>query len=212
MKSPKSRLILNRQTVVILLLTVVSLLSAFSPYFRLDLQISKQIQSINSQIFTNIMWFVSAIGNQPIMVLIVGITSFLLFLFKKRTEAVFCSLASAGSALSGSFLKIIVDRPRPSADLVHVSVWLSDKSFPSNHVLVFTVLFGFLLYLLFKNTKHRLGNVLPAILLIILISTVGISRIYLGAHWASDVLGGYLLGSLWLILTIRLYNSYNGKR
>jgi hypothetical protein len=109
MKSPKSRLILNRQTVVIVLLTVVSLLSAFSPYFRLDLQISKQIQSINSQIFTNIMWFVSAIGNQPVMVLIVGITSFLLFLFKKRTEAVFCSLASAGSALSGSFLKIIVD-------------------------------------------------------------------------------------------------------
>lgn len=212
MKPRKNGNLLNRQNVMIILFAVVSLLSAFIPYFKLDLLISSKIQSINSPVFTNIMWFVSDIGNQPLMVAVVGVTGILLYIFKLRVEAIISILTTAGSSLSGSLIKMLVDRPRPSADHVHVSVFLSDKSYPSGHVLVFTVFFGFLLYLLFKKTKHQTGEIIPSILLILLIATIGISRIYLGVHWASDVLGGYLLGTLWLIFTIRLYNSYHGQR
>lgn len=212
MKSAKSKSLLNRQSILLSLFIIVSLLSAINPYFKLDLQITEGLQNIQSVLFSQLMWFVTSLGNYPYMLFIVGITSSLLYLYKFRTEAIISSLAAAGSALSGSIIKMIVDRPRPEGDLVHVSVWLSDKSYPSNHVLVFTVFFGFLLYLLLSKPKHKTKGIFFSILFFLLIATIGISRIYLGAHWASDVLGGYLLGILWLIFTIRIYNSHNGKR
>ncbi|MFZ3069309.1 MAG: phosphatase PAP2 family protein [Microgenomates group bacterium] len=212
MKSGKWKRLLNRQNTIILLFVVVSLICTSVPYFKFDLLVSEKIQSINSVVFEKIMWFVSSIGNQPFMIFIVTTFSLLLYLFKFRAEAVISSLSAAGSALSGSLIKTLVDRPRPDAGLVNVSVWLSDKSYPSNHVLVFTVYFGFLLYFLMKRPKRELKETILFIIFVLLIATIGISRIYLGAHWASDVLGGYLLGVLWLILTIWFYNSYHGKR
>lgn len=212
MKPAKTGRFFNRENYLIIVFAVVSFLAAFNPIFKLDLLITTLIQSIHSPLFQNLMWSVSAIGNQPFMVILVGLIGTLLFIFKLRTEAVIGTLAAALSALSGSLLKIIVDRPRPASDLVHVSTWLSDKSYPSNHVLVFTVFFGFLLYLLFKKTIHTAQDYLISIILILLIASIGISRIYLGVHWASDVFGGYLLGIIWLIFTIRLYNLQHGKR
>jgi len=212
MKSAKSKSLFYRQNILLSLFIIVSLLSAFNPYFKLDLQITKSIQSIHSTLFSQTMWFVTWMGNYSYMLLIVGITSSLLYLYKFKTEAIVSALAAAGSALSGSLIKMIVDRPRPEGNLVHVSVWLFDKSYPSNHVLVFTVFFGFLLYLLLSKPKHKTKGIFFSIIFFLLIATIGISRIYLGAHWASDVLGGYLLGIIWLIFTIRIYNSYHGKR
>lgn len=212
MKRTTKKSLLTRQNFVIAFFAIVTLLALFVPYLTIDLLITEKFQSINSLLFAKIMWFVSSIGNQPIMVGMVGLTSLALYLFKLRIESVLCLLSSAGSALSGSLIKMIIDRPRPSANLVNVSVWLSDKSYPSNHVLVFTVFFGFLLFLLLNNPKRNIKRIIASIVFILCIATIGISRIYLGAHWATDVLGGYLLGILWLIFTIRLYNSYNGQR
>jgi len=197
---------------LLIIFITFSTIVSFVPFFKLDLLISDKIQAINLPVFTNIMWLISFIGNGPMMFFVVGVTSLFLYIFKFRAEAIVCSLSTAGGALSGSLIKMLVDRPRPGANHVHVSVWLSDKSYPSGHVLAFTVFFGFLLYLLFKKTKYINGEIIPAILLILLIAAIGLSRIYLGVHWASDVLGGYLLGVLWLMLAIKLYNSYHGKR
>lgn len=197
---------------VLIIFVLLSVFASFVPHFNFDLLVSEKIQSINSPIFTNLMWFVSTIGNLPIMVVIVGATGLLLHIFKLRVEAVICTLTAAGSSISGSLVKILVDRPRPNANLVHVFASLSDKSFPSGHVLVFTAFFGFLLFLLLKESKPNIGKILLSVLIFLLIVTIGISRIYLGVHWASDVFGGYLLGMLWLMFTIRLYNSYHGQR
>jgi undecaprenyl-diphosphatase len=108
-------------------------------------------------------------------------------------------------ALLGSLIKLAVHRPRPAPDLVHVIQQLQDASFPSGHVLFYTVFFGFLIFLaytLLKPSWLRTGlcGVLGA-----LVALVGLSRIYVGDHWASDVAGAYLLGSLWLVLTIAVY-------
>jgi undecaprenyl-diphosphatase len=196
----------------LIIFLILSVIAYFIPYFKLDLVITQTFQSIHYQLFTHLMWFISTIGNQPVMVVIVAITGLLLYLFKLRVEAVVCTLSTAGSALIGTIVKIFVNRPRPSPSLVHVSLHLSDKSFPSGHVLVFTVFFGYLFYLLFNKPKRQKKINLLLILFSFLIVAIGISRIYLGAHWASDVLGGYLLGLFCLIISIRLYNSYHGKR
>jgi membrane-associated phospholipid phosphatase len=207
MKFVMRRKILSPESLVIFFFAVVSTLSALNYFFKLDLFISRNVQTINSAVFSSVMWFVTSVGNQPYMILIVAFSSFLLYINKLKREAVISSIAAAGSAISGSLIKLLVDHPRPIPSQVRVSVWLSDKSYPSNHVLVFTVFFGFLLYLLLKSPKHKFKGVILSIIFFLLIASIGISRIYLGAHWASDVLGGYLLGILWLIFTIRLYNA-----
>lgn len=212
MKSVVKHNLLNRQNIFITLFIVLCIFAIIYPYSKIDILISERIQGINSTIFQNLMWFLSQIGNQPYMIFLVGIISTILLILKYRIEAVVSSLSAATSALTGSLVKMIVDRPRPESELVQVSVWLSDKSFPSNHVLVFTVYFGLLFYFILKNTKNNLKLSILSICLLLLIASIGISRIYLGAHWASDVLGGYLLGTLWLMLAIKIYNSYHGKR
>jgi undecaprenyl-diphosphatase len=70
--------------------------------------------------------------------------------------------------------------------------------------LIFTVFFGYMLYLSIYKVKTRWLKTFIALPATFLILTIGISRIYLGAHWASDTVGGYLLGALFLIFAIKI--------
>jgi undecaprenyl-diphosphatase len=105
----------------------------------------------------------------------------------------------------GSLVKLVVYRPRPSADLVHVFSSLPSSGFPSGHVLEFTAFCGFLGFLAYTLLKPSWGRTTLLALLALLLSLMGLSRIYQGQHWFSDVMGAYLLGSLWLALTIKTY-------
>src|SRR5262249_9914440 len=80
----------------------------------------------------------------------------------------------------------------------------------SGHVLLFTVFFGFLLFLIYTLEVRSWFRATALWLLGALILLVGLSRVYLGHHWPSDVIGAYLLGSLWLTVVIYLYRK--GKR
>jgi membrane-associated phospholipid phosphatase len=82
---------------------------------------------------------------------------------------------------------------------------LPSSGFPSGHVLEFTAFCGFLAFLVYTLLKPSWGRTLPLIVFSMIIVLMGLSRIYLGQHWFSDVMGAYLLGSLWLALTVRLY-------
>ena len=117
---------------------------------------------------------------------------------------------SAISALLNALLKIIVERPRPTAGLVDIIQAANGLSFPSGHVMAYIAFWGFLFSLcviLFKGLEWwRICLMIISALFVIL---VGPSRIYLGDHWASDVLGSYLIGgallevALWLYLTLK---------
>lgn len=186
---------------------VLSTYAALTPFFNIDLQISKTIQSLKFFGFPEIMWIISMVGNNPWIVLATGLVFFLLYQASMRTELYATMFAVIGSVTIGTMAKFIIHRPRPDPDIINVLVRLSDKSFPSNHVLIFTAFFGFLLYLSLYVFKRSAINILFSIVLTSLVLGVGVSRIFLGAHWASDVVGGYLLGLLWLIVTIRIYKQ-----
>ena len=80
-------------------------------------------------------------------------------------------------------------------------------SFPSGHSMISAAFYGFLIYLIYKKVKNKKLKITLIIVLSILIVSIGISRIYLGVHYTSDVLGGFLLSISYLILYTNIVNS-----
>jgi len=173
-------------------------------YFPIDLTITRALQSYHGATFDRLMYWISWIGFMPQVDVLGALTILLLFGAGLRWEAVVALFATAGVGV-GTLVKLVVLRPRPSADLVHVLSQLPSSGFPSGHVLEATAFCGFLAFLGYSLLKP---GVLRSTLLVVfgmLILLMGLSRIYEGQHWFSDVMGAYLFGSLWLALTIKLY-------
>ena len=102
-------------------------------------------------------------------------------------------------------VKDLIRRPRPTSNLVNVFAKLTDLSFPSGHVMFYIGFYGFIGFLAFSLLKPSLKRSLLLVFFCGLVVLIGASRIYLGQHWASDVLGAYLLGSLTLEAYIQIY-------
>ena len=173
-------------------------------YFPIDLTITRLVQSDHGRVFDRVMYGVSWLGFFPQVIAVSAVVMLALFFAGLRWETVATLFASASSGV-GSLVKLAVFRPRPSADLIHVFRQLPSSGFPSGHVLSTTAFCGFLVFLCFTLLKSSPGRTAMLVALSLLIALMGPSRIYLGQHWFSDVMGAYLFGSLWLALTIRFY-------
>src|SRR5690349_440921 len=177
------------------------------PSFPIDLQITQAIQSINSPLFDWLMRLISWPGFSPQSIIISLLIGLLFFGSGLRWESVTSLLAALVSGVTNELVKGLIQRPRPSIDLVDVFQVLNSYSFPSGHVMFYTTVFGFVWYVIYKLLKRSLIRSLLLTLIGIFILLVGISRIYLGQHWASDVLGAYLLGGFLLGGMILLYEG-----
>ena len=102
-------------------------------------------------------------------------------------------------------LKNILQRPRPTEFRI---IEETGYSFPSGHSMVSMAFYGYLIYLVYKYVKNKYIKWSIIVLLSILICTIGISRIYLGVHYTSDVLGGFLVSISYLILFISTVNKF----
>jgi undecaprenyl-diphosphatase len=182
----------------------LAVLARTSPYFPIDLRVTLAVQSYHGLIFDRLMFGLSWLGFMPQVDVLGVLVVTGLALSGLRWEAVASVFAAAGVGV-GTIVKLIVARPRPGADLVHVFKQLPTAGFPSGHVLEFTAFCGFLAFLVFTLLKPSWVRTTLLVLLGLVIGLMGLSRIYLGQHWFSDVMGAYLLGSLWLALTIKLY-------
>ena len=84
-------------------------------------------------------------------------------------------------------------------------------SFPSNHAFFATVIYGFLSYVVWKRSEANALRSCVLLVSIVLIVLVGMSRVYLGVHWLTDVLGAYLAGFAWLALSVRVVRTIEEK-
>jgi undecaprenyl-diphosphatase len=180
-------------------------------YFPIDVEITRAIQSIQTHWVLVLFQAVSWVGFPPQSNYIFGAVILVLFLIGLRLEAVMTLFAAVGSAGLWYWIAGFVDRPRPSPDLVNVAMQLPTGGFPSGHVLNLTAIFGFLIYLTMVHIRTGLWRRLLVALLTLPILTIGVARIYDGAHWPSDVLGGYLIGGIWLALTIQIFRTARRK-
>lgn len=175
------------------------------PYFPIDLEITKIFQQFQPPGFLSLMKFISFWGREPQMPILSALIILIIFISGLKLEAIFAVINITGAVFVTEVLKTVINRPRPSLDLVNVISNLSDKSFPSGHALIYTAFFGYICFLAYRLMKPSGFRTLLLFLFGSLILLVGPSRVYLGEHWPSDVFAAYLLGSVWLLLTIYLY-------
>lgn len=163
-----------------------------------------ELQESHNPIVFALMNAISLFGYFPWSVIVVVVVLALVWLVRLRLEAIFLAITLLADALDG-IIKLVVNSRRPSPTLVHVVTPLSSPGFPSGHTVFYTTFFGFILFLLLANFRSSWARNLLVTLLALLIILIGFSRVYLGEHWLSDVVGGYLLGALCLIPIIYGY-------
>lgn len=155
------------------------------------------IKIMNSNI-TAIMIFISFLGS-AITLITLALASIFLVKDKKYSKIIMLNLAL--SFILNRILKLIIARPRPPRLRLVIE---NGYSFPSGHSMVSFAFYGFLIYLINKNLKNKKIKYPLIILLSLLILLIGISRIYLGVHYVTDVLGGYIIGLIYLIVFIKI--------
>ncbi len=199
------------QTIIITVFAAFTILTFFAktnPYFPFDLVITRTIQGINFPYFDQLMKTITYLGNQPIWYLSVIFAVGLAFFLKEYMEGLLILISSFGSLFLSLVLKEFVSRPRPDPKLIiQIGKYLKPDSFPSGHVLFFMGFYGILLFLVFTKLKRGLLRTAVITILSLFLILIGMSRIYLGAHWFSDTLGSYLIGIVWLYLLAFIYRK-----
>ena len=147
--------------------------------------------------FEEAMRDITALGSAPALVIaVLAVVGFLL-LAKAWRPAIFTLAASGGGIILSSLLKYTVDRPRP--DLVPHGNLIYTSSFPSGHSMMSAVVYLTLAALVARLIERRRLKGYALGVAIILTFLVGLSRIYLGVHWPSDVLAGWSAGAAWAL-------------
>lgn len=193
--------------------SILALCAYLYSYFGWDLRAARALQTINPPGFASFMSAVSVIGNGWHPYALSAITFLLLYALRFRTEAAGLALSTTGSALLNSLIKTLIARPRPTSELVTVFRNLDSLSFPSGHVTFYVCYFGFLFFAAYALLpRGSIARRLALVLLALPVALVGLSRVYLGAHWPSDTLGGYLFSGLWLAFSLDMYRRWKQRK
>ena len=168
----------------------------------LDVNMYNLITYFQNDILTDIFLVFSFLGS-TVFIVSLNVIIFLYFMIKKQYRYTLFVTNSLISVIFNNIVKLLVQRPRPDN-----SLWLiteSGYSFPSGHTMISVLFYGTIIYFLHRyRPKHF---VLYTVLLIFLMVGIGVSRIYLGVHYASDVFGGYFLASILICVTITIFQE-----
>jgi len=175
-----------------------------------DYTVIEKIQSHISPEFTAVMKFITFFGGKTWTVTAVLVSALLFALYKKR-YAVYMILTCGFGAVFNLLLKDWFHRERPNFYQLIVE---SGYSFPSGHSMSSFILYSAIAVLLAKISKRTIVDTMIIVLFVFLVLAIGISRIYLGVHYPSDVVAGFAAGGFWVCLcTLALnYYEFNSRR
>ena len=175
-----------------------------------DAWMNASLFSMRSDIATTIFLPITWLGEWTTVMIFVLIVAAFLLRSRQRRLILALSISTFGSLGVTYLTKLLIERPRP-LDAILLE---NSSSFPSAHATIAVAFYGFLAYLLIKkisaqggpapSRKNKLNRSLIIFSASVLILAIGFSRLYLGVHYLSDVLAGYLVGLAWLIVGITL--------
>ena len=169
---------------------------------ELDLNIYKFFsENIINDKLTPIVKVITHVGGAKIVLVL---TLLAIILIKGLKNKLFLLTGVVGTAGLNVVLKHIVQRERPNINRL-----IPEKgySFPSGHSMMSMAFYGMLIFLIFKYVKNTALKWTLIVILTILLSTIGITRIYLGVHYPSDVIGGFLVSLTYLFILTEIYNK-----
>ncbi len=164
----------------------------------LDVPIARAIQGVHQPVYRWVLLHGSDLGWFPLNVVAYVVVFAVLFAVGLRLEAILAVASSLLAGLLGTGIRLAVARVRPSSALIHVVAPVHAYGFPSGHVIQYTTLFGFTFWVIWRVWRNAWLRNLLLVALALLVAVVGPSRVYWGQHWPTDVVGAYLLASLWV--------------
>ena len=199
---------MSLELVIILVLFVISLLGFVfitNNVFRLkntnfDQQVFQSVLPYVNEANTSILLLFTFLGSQDFLLPAnIVLALYFLFIRKHRWYSIRVPVVSLGSFAVMSSLKIFFQRPRP-LDPVYEAA--RGFSFPSGHSMSAMTFFGLLIFIVWDKTENKTLRWSLSILLTLVIFVIGFSRVYLRVHYASDVLAGFALGLIWLVISL----------
>lgn len=179
-------------------------------FLNFDGNVISFIQGWESPILTTLMKFFTFIGSaSSVIILSIFVLLFLYRVLKHRLELVLFSAVILGSPLLNLILKLFFHRTRPD---LHRLIEIGGYSFPSGHAMNAFTLYGILTFLLWRHIRTKWGRNLLILLSTMMILSIGISRIYLGVHYPSDIIGGYFASGCWLAISIWFFQKHQERK
>ena len=164
------------------------------------------IEKLRNDKLTTFMKLATKLSNPEVMIIIAIISIlFCIKLIKNKKLSLGIILNLAGITIINQILKFIFRRERPSG---YRLIEMSGYSFPSGHAMASLAFYGLLIYITKRLVKNKYLKILLITLNIAIIILIGVSRIYLGVHYLSDVLTGYSISIIYLLITTKLLNKY----
>ncbi|MDW7615913.1 phosphatase PAP2 family protein [Peribacillus simplex] len=209
---------LKQQLTIAFIVSVLSLIGfsfiAFTisanEYLKFDEVVIALVQGLESPLLTSIMKFFTYIGStSALIILSLFILFFLYKVLKHRLELILFSAVIIGSPLLNLMVKLFFRRARPD---LHRLIEIGGYSFPSGHAMNAFTLYSILTFLLWRHITAKWARVLLILFSMSMILSIGISRIYLGVHYPSDIIAGYLAGGFWIAISIWFFQRYQDRR
>lgn len=175
---------------------------------QIDSIVTTFIYSFRSPVLNHVMMFFTSLGSGLALISLSLITILYIGAIRKKDVAIYLGILSSGAILN-IILKFLYQRPRPeNFPLIHEN----SLSFPSAHAMNSFVFFAALSYFIFRETNNKNVTLIISAISFTIVGLIGISRIYLGVHYPSDVLGGFIAGFLWFISAILFEKTIIFKR
>lgn len=171
--------------------------------FLIDSKIQDIILNIRSNFWDNLFLFFTNLGEWRVITLIFIILSYIFYHQNKKNLITPLFTSVLGSGIMTVITKLLVDRTRPNID--YALYFEKGASFPSAHAALIFSLCGFLIYYTWRLRSSVMFKIFIISILSLVIVLIGFSRLYLGVHFLSDVLAGYLVGLLWVFIAIHIY-------
>ena len=189
----------DKMLIASLILLIIFIFFVFlRNYFNIiDDFVYSLVKPLISNDMTNIMQFITFFSD-PIWCILLSCLMILFVKNKKISKAFLLNLILV--FLLNYVLKILFSRNRPADINLIVETGFS---FPSGHAMMSLGIYGFLIYLLLLSDKNKISKIIGTASLVLLIFLIGISRIYLGVHYATDVIAGFVISASYLLLFIR---------
>ena len=164
------------------------------------------VMQLRGPTLTVLMRTITKLSDTTFIIILAIILTFL-FLFQwkntKIAKLIPCNLIAI--AALNQILKLIFQRERP---IGYRLIEMTGYSFPSGHAMVSMAFYGLLIYIIYRLVKNKKVRNTLIIINVLIIILIGISRVYLGVHYLSDVLTGYSISIIYLLLLIKLLNKY----